>query len=805
MYILDNINRTALLEDPFSKVVTVFDGSGPSWRKQISGDYKAKRSPVEPEFKIGLKTLQEDVFPARGWLFKIAPAGLEGDDVLAELALQYRDARLETRRGKEQVCVKKRKRRRGGDYCMKPDKDSSRGLKPGYTSVIVSIDKDFLQLLPYGVRIFDPFGRDPDGFSDGPRKGCFTSPESVQAKFGIPASRVADYLSLVGDAADGVSGVPGFGGNAAVAILRCEGVREGVTFEKLMTELVGMDKDAKKKAEPLPLSSSPAAPPTPQFAVVDPIPAAQASAQGSSPALDASPSPAPVTLKHAQAIANLGEAHPVVAQPQTKEREPNFHRDRLRAMDLPGKVINTILKDPYTVLHCALHSYNLVKLPPPRNEMTTDPLKEIATWNIPRECEAARKGKSAKRLREAVRKYTLDLIMPVQDEVEQKALDVADHPLDEILEGQGGSSSGMNPNPPGFGSKPGYSTFRIRPRARREIIRVAIDDVPTAFGRHLVPPFEVRPSRFGIPPVSDFGDLEFQRLYDDHHIKELDRKYEIGGEFSLNQIDPDEGQEYCFRFQWLPARDPDAVEPEEPASSSTSHFDHHQPFWEDHLTALPYMKSIRDAEKRAWRGGKLTQKEKVAEKLTELFGGKKRDDDENDDSTSGGDGGPPNDEVETKPPPVPAQQESSQQSEESSSSSKQQHDSPTDNLSVCVCKDWVTVFRESLPFARIPFSHRQIHKADAYGEFRFGRTKSSDTPVEPPSLSLGTVRDKPDLLFLVPQTGGRFGEQDALTGEGLWRAIREYLGLEHKPPDESPRGFDYLHGTPSVVSVVGKG
>src|SRR6185503_5188816 len=41
----------------------------------------------------------------------------------------------------------------------------------------------------------------------------------VIAKFGVPPSSIPDYLALVGDAADGFPGLPGWGAKSAAAVL----------------------------------------------------------------------------------------------------------------------------------------------------------------------------------------------------------------------------------------------------------------------------------------------------------------------------------------------------------------------------------------------------------------------------------------------------------------------------------------------------------------------------------------------------------------------------------------------------------
>ena len=52
--------------------------------------------------------------------------------------------------------------------------------------------------------------------------------EGVLAKFGVSPRQIPDYLALVGDAADGYPGLPGFGSKSAAALLRAFGSIEAV-------------------------------------------------------------------------------------------------------------------------------------------------------------------------------------------------------------------------------------------------------------------------------------------------------------------------------------------------------------------------------------------------------------------------------------------------------------------------------------------------------------------------------------------------------------------------------------------------
>ncbi len=74
--------------------------------------------------------------------------------------------------------------------------------------VIMSPDKDMTQL--YGNPRIVGFDR---------RKGAFLDANSVRDKFGVSPESITDYLALVGDAADGIPGLPGWGAKSSAALL----------------------------------------------------------------------------------------------------------------------------------------------------------------------------------------------------------------------------------------------------------------------------------------------------------------------------------------------------------------------------------------------------------------------------------------------------------------------------------------------------------------------------------------------------------------------------------------------------------
>ena len=60
------------------------------------------------------------------------------------------------------------------------------------------------------------------------RRGVTLDADGVRAKFGVPPESIPDYLALVGDAADGYPGLPGWGAKSAAAALARYGHLEAI-------------------------------------------------------------------------------------------------------------------------------------------------------------------------------------------------------------------------------------------------------------------------------------------------------------------------------------------------------------------------------------------------------------------------------------------------------------------------------------------------------------------------------------------------------------------------------------------------
>lgn len=114
----------------------------------------------------------------------------------------------------------------------------------GYEVVIVTADKDLMQLVGKNVTIYDSMKEKTIG------------PEEVVEKFGVGPELVADVLGLMGDSSDNIPGVPGVGAKTATALVQKFGDVEavlaaapGMTKKKLRENLIKFADQARLSRE----------------------------------------------------------------------------------------------------------------------------------------------------------------------------------------------------------------------------------------------------------------------------------------------------------------------------------------------------------------------------------------------------------------------------------------------------------------------------------------------------------------------------------------------------------------------------
>ncbi len=170
-----NMIRKLLREQKPDYVVAAFDPPGPTLRHEAYEDYKASRDEAPEDLLKQLPYVRRVCEALRIPIVEIP--GYEADDVIGTLSRKAHAA--------------------------------------GIDVVIVSEDKDLLQLVDDGVTMFSE------------RQGSVTYDRArVQDKYGVPPESIPDLLALMGDSVDDIPGVKGIGAKGAQMILQEYGTIE---------------------------------------------------------------------------------------------------------------------------------------------------------------------------------------------------------------------------------------------------------------------------------------------------------------------------------------------------------------------------------------------------------------------------------------------------------------------------------------------------------------------------------------------------------------------------------------------------
>ncbi len=165
--------------------VMVFDSKEKTFRHEMFDQYKAHRPEMPDDLASQLPYIDRLVDGYN--LSSIKEPGYEADDLIGTIAAQ--------------------------------------AAAQGYDVVIVTSDKDMMQLVTAGVQMYDSM-KDKD-----------IGMEEVEAKFGVAPELVADILGLMGDSSDNIPGVPGVGEKTAISL-----VKEFGNVEKVLAAAETMKK-----------------------------------------------------------------------------------------------------------------------------------------------------------------------------------------------------------------------------------------------------------------------------------------------------------------------------------------------------------------------------------------------------------------------------------------------------------------------------------------------------------------------------------------------------------------------------------
>ena len=149
------------------KMIVVFDAARENFRNQIFKNYKANRGETPedliPQFEIIRECVDAFNIP------QIEIEGYEADDIIAT-------------------------------YCELSNKEKIQ-------SIIVSSDKDLMQLVNENVTMLDPMKNKKIGI------------DQVVEKFGLPPEKVIQIQALTGDKVDNIPGAPGIGPKTALTLI----------------------------------------------------------------------------------------------------------------------------------------------------------------------------------------------------------------------------------------------------------------------------------------------------------------------------------------------------------------------------------------------------------------------------------------------------------------------------------------------------------------------------------------------------------------------------------------------------------
>jgi DNA polymerase I len=160
-----------LREDNPEYFAVAWDPPGPTFREEQFAAYKETRAPTPDDLRTQIP-LVKTLFEALRLPLLEVP-GFEADDVLGTVVDRTRDLPIEL--------------------------------------VLVTSDKDMLQLVSPRVRVFSTTGRGGD-------RVVFDE-AAVKAKWGVEPAQIPDILALMGDSIDNIPGVPGVGEKTAAKLI----------------------------------------------------------------------------------------------------------------------------------------------------------------------------------------------------------------------------------------------------------------------------------------------------------------------------------------------------------------------------------------------------------------------------------------------------------------------------------------------------------------------------------------------------------------------------------------------------------
>ena len=164
IYIFHNMVRRLIAKEKPEYLAAIFESEGPTFRDEAFAAYKANRTETPPDLLEQIPWIRKTLEAMRIPVLEFAK--YEADDVIGTLA--------------------------------------RRGVEENADVIIVSSDKDMLQLVNDRVRMLNPMKDD-----------MLYDAAAVEAFMGVRPDQVSDLLALKGDTVDNIPGAPGIGDKGA--------------------------------------------------------------------------------------------------------------------------------------------------------------------------------------------------------------------------------------------------------------------------------------------------------------------------------------------------------------------------------------------------------------------------------------------------------------------------------------------------------------------------------------------------------------------------------------------------------------
>jgi len=187
-----NIVNKILKDKKPEYLAVCFDVSRDTFRQKKFAEYKIQRPAMPEELSSQIPLIKQIILAYRIAIFE--KKGFEADDIIATLA----------KKAKEK----------------------------GLSTVIVSSDKDILQLVDDNTVVFSPYKDE----------GVTYDRKKVLERFGVEPQRITDIMALMGDDVDNIPGVPGIGEKTAVRL-----ISEFGSLERLLDSIDKLKQEKIKK------------------------------------------------------------------------------------------------------------------------------------------------------------------------------------------------------------------------------------------------------------------------------------------------------------------------------------------------------------------------------------------------------------------------------------------------------------------------------------------------------------------------------------------------------------------------------